>query len=90
MNHLVSKVIFTVLAGAWLILPASAENAPNNGQTCLAEAQQLEATVNQQADSPTKTKVLLRLHKAEKAAEDDPNSADCRHYVDKAKRGLGM
>ena len=77
-----------VLAG--LNVQSIADSAPAGGQTCLAEAQQLEATVNQYPDSPQKTKVLKRLHKAEKAAETDPDSSDCRHYLERAKAGLGI
>ena len=71
-----------------LHVPALADEAP--AQTCLAEAQQLEATTNQMPEGNQKTKVLLRLHKAEKAAEADPNSSDCKHYLARAKAGLGL
>ena len=75
-----------VLLGARL--PSVADNAP--AQTCLAEVQQYEVTTNQMPDGNQKTKVLKRLHKAEKAAETDPNSSDCKHYLDRAKAGLGL
>jgi hypothetical protein len=65
-----------------------ADDAP--AQTCLAEVQQYEASTNQMPDGNQKTKVLKRLHKAEKAAESDPNSSDCKHYLDRAKAGLGL
>ena len=61
-----------------------------SGQTCLAEAQKLEVDTNKLPDGNQKTKVLLRLHKAEKAAESDSNSSDCKHYLDRAKAGLGL
>src|SRR6185369_14995156 len=77
---------FVLLAG--LHAAALADNAP--AQTCLAEAQQLEATTNQMPEGNQKTKVLERLHKAEKAAEADPNSSDCKHYLARARAGLGL
>jgi hypothetical protein len=81
-------LVTSSLALAGSTIPAIADDAP--AQTCLAEAQQLEASTNQMPDGNQKTKVLLRLHKAEKAAEADPNSSDCKHYLDRAKAGLGL
>jgi hypothetical protein len=87
-RHVSALLVTSSLVLVGLQTPSGADNAP--AQTCLAEAQQLEATTNQMPDGNQKTKVLLRLHKAEKAAEADPNSSDCKHYLARAKAGLGL
>lgn len=87
-RHLSAVLIASGLVLTCSYSPSSADDAPT--PTCLAEAQQLELSTNKLPEGALKDKVLKRLHKAENAAETDPNSTDCRHYLQRAKAGLGM